>query len=428
MARALGTRGTILLLILVFLLPAGPAGAQDNAAATVDYYIEHALSDNPSLASMQERIRMKENAAVRAGALDDPKAWVGISNVPVKSWSFREEDMTGKEVGLSQMFPFPGKRKLRTDVATKEKEQTEFDLQEMRNMLRADIKMAYAELAAVRKEADVVRRSREILKEIISVSQEMYAVGKATQADVHRGQVEFEKMREMLIMLENREKSLAIRLNTLAALPPGQAVPALDNLAEFPFKRTREELLAAYREERPARKALLARIQKGEASVAMARREYYPDIEVSASYMQRDAMPDGTSRSDMFSSMVLFTLPIWRTAKLDPAVREMSAEREMARRDLEALDLEAANAIGSALASIESRSSVAALIRTTIVPHSETAFETTLESYRVGKVDFPMLMDTIMNLLSLRKDYEEMVGDLYMQKAKLEAAVGRELE
>jgi len=130
----------------------------------------------------------------------------------------------------------------------------------------------------------------------------------------------------------------------------------------------------------------------------------------------------------MFSSMVLFTLPVWRTAKLDPAVREMSAEREMARRDLEALDLEAANAIGSALASIESRSSVATLIRTTIVPHSETAFETTLSSYRVGKVDFPMLMDTIMNLLSLRKDYEEMVGDLYMQKAKLEAAVGRELE
>lgn len=371
---------------------------------------------------------MKKNAAVRAGAFDDPKAWFGISNLPVDSWSFREEDMTGKEIGVSQMFPFPGKRKLKTDIAVREKEQTEFDLQEMRNMLRADIKMAYAELAAVRKEADAVRRSRDVLKNVVAVSQEMYAVGKATQADVHRGQVEFEKMREMLIMLENREKSLAIRLNTLAALPPAQAVPALDNLAEFPFKRTQEELLALYREARPARKALQARVHKGEASVAMARREYYPDIEVSASYMQRDAMPDGTRRPDMFSSMVLFTLPVWRTAKLDPAVREMSAEREMARRDLEALDLESANAIGSALASIESRSSVAALIRTTIVPHSETAFETTLSSYRVGKVDFPMLMDTIMNLLSLRKDYEEMVGDLHMQKAKLEAAVGRELE
>ena len=413
--------------------PAGAAGAATARASVespvaVGRYVDLALAGNPSLASMRERIRMKESAAARAGALDDPKAWVGISNLPVDSWSFRMEDMTGKEVGLSQMFPFPGKRKRRTDVAAKEKEQTEFDLQEMRNMLRADVTMAYAELAAVRKQADAVRRSREILKEIIAVSQEMYAVGKVPQSDVHRGQVEFEKMREMLLMFDGRERSLSIRLNTLAALPPGQPVPPLDNLAELPVTRTGDELLALYTDNRPARKALLARVRKGEASVAMARSEYYPDVEVSASYMQRDAMPDGTRRSDMFSSMVLLTLPVWRAAKLDPAVREMTAEREMARRDLEALDLEAANAIGSALAAIESRLAVAALIRTTSVPHAETAFETTLASYRVGKVDFPMLMDSIMNVLSLRRNYEEMVGDLHMQRARLEAAVGKELD
>lgn len=422
------TGGAVFLLILSVLLPAASAGARDNDVATVGYFIEQAFSGNPSLASMQERIRMKENEAVRAGALDDPKAWVGITNVPVKSWSFREEDMTGKEIGVSQMFPYPGKRKLKTEMVMREKERTEFDLLEMRNMLRADVKMTYAELAAVRKEAGVVRRTRDIVKQVVAVSQELYAVGKVTQADVHRGQVEFEKMREMLLMLESREKSLSVRLNTLSALSPGQAVPPLDNLAEFPFNRTPEELMALYRESRPARKALEARIARGATSVEMARREFYPDIEVSASYMQRDPMPDGTRRTDMFSSMLLFTLPVWRAEKLAPAVREMTAEREMARRDLEALDLEASNAIGGALASFESRSSVAALIRTTVVPHAETSFESTLESYRVGKADFPMLMDSIMNLLSFRKEYEEMLGDLYMQKARIEAAVGRELE
>ncbi len=409
-------------------VPGIPPRAAGEPAASVAHYVDLALSGNPSLASMRERIRAKENAAARAGALDDPKAWFAISNLPVDSWSFRKEDMTGKEIGVSQMFPFPGKRKLRTDVATKEKEETEFDLQEMRSALRAEVKMAYADLAAVRAEADAVRRSRDVLREIIAVSEEMYAVGKVPQSDVHRGQVEFEKMRDMLIALDSREKGLAIRLNTLAALPPGEAVPPLDNLAEFPFGRSRDELLALYRETRPARKAALARIGRAETSVAAARRDYYPDFEISASYMQRDPMPDGASRSDMFSSMLLVTLPVWRAAKLDPAVREMTAEREMARRDLEALDLEAANTIGGGLASLESRSSVAVLVRTTIVPHAETALETTLASYRVGKVDFPTLMDAIMNVLSLRKDYAEAVGDMHVQKAKLEAAVGRELE
>ncbi len=371
---------------------------------------------------------MKENAAIRAGAFDDPKAWVGISNLPTDSWSFRKEDMTGKEIGLSQMFPFPGKRKLRTDVATREKEETEFDLKEMRNMLRSEIKMAYAELASVQRQADVVRRSREILRQIISVSEEMYAVGKITQADIHRAQVEFEKMREMLLVLENRERTLSIRLNTLAALPPGSPVPKLPELAELAVPYTRDALMSTYMAERPARAALEARILRGEASITLARKDYYPDFEVSASYMQRDPMPDGTSRSDMFSSMVLMNLPIWRRQKLDPAVREMTAEREMARRDLANLDLESSNAIGNALATMENRASVATLYRTTLIPHAETAFETALSAYRVGKVDFPTLMDAIMNVLSLRKDYQETVGDLHMQKAKLEAAVGRELE
>ncbi|MBI5342062.1 MAG: TolC family protein [Deltaproteobacteria bacterium] len=386
------------------------------------------MSKNPSLSAMQERIRMKENAAIRVGALDDPKAWIGIANVPVRSWSFREEDMTGKEIGLSQMFPYPGKLKLRTDVATREKEQTEFDLQEMRNMLRAEIKMAYAEIAHIRRRIEAVRRSREILREIVSVSQEMYAVGKVTQADVHRGQIEFEKMREMLLVFENREKILSMRLNTLAALPPDSPVPEIEHLHEFVVPFRTEGLMAAYREERPARKSLQARILRGESSIAMAKKEFYPDFEVSASYMQRDAAPDGMRRPDMFSSMLLMNLPIWRKQKLDPFVREMTAEREMARQELANLDLESENAIGKSLASLENRSQVAALYRTTLVPHAETAFSVNLEAYRVGKIDFPMLMDSVMALLSFQKDYHEILGDLYMEKARLEAAVGKDLD
>lgn len=425
--RASAMRKLFPLLVLTILFPGIPSRAQE-APPTATYYVESAFARNPSLSSMRERIRMKEQAAIRAGALEDPKGWIGIGNVPVTSWSLREEEMTGKEIGLSQMFPYPGKRKLRTDAATREKEQTEFDLQEMRNRMRSEIKMTYAELAAVQRQADVIRRSREILGGIVAVSQEMYAVGKATQADVHRGQVEFEKMREMLLVLENREKILSIRLNTLAALPPDLPVPKLPELSEFAVPFTRDGLTETYMAERPARKGMQARILRGDASVEMARKEYYPDFEVSASYMQRDAMPDGTGRPDMFSSMVLMNLPVWRNRKLDPLVREMAAEREMARQELAGLDLEASNAIGNALATLENRASVAALYRTTLIPHAETALEASLAAYRVGKADFPTLMDSIMNVLSFRKEYQEVVGDLFMQKARLEAEVGKELD
>ena len=417
----------VFLLFLILLIPADTSAAQE-APRPVSYYIDAAVSKNPSLAAMQERIRMKENAAIRAGALDNPKGWVAVTNVPVRTWSFREEDMTGKEIGISQMFPYPGKRGHLTRIGMLEKEQTEHDLEEMRNMLRAEIKMAYAELFSVRKQAETVRRTRDVLHDIVEITREMYAVGKASQADVLRGQVEFGKMREMLLMLENRERVLSVRLNTLAALPPVEAVPPLEELQELAVTYTEGMLMAMYEESRSARKSLQAKIRKGEVGVLHAEHEYRPDFEVSLSYMQRDSMPDGTRRPDMFTGMLSMTLPIWKNEKIEPGIREMMAERDMAARELENLDLETANLIGATLASMENRASVAALYRTTLIPQAEQALEANMEAYRVGKIDFPMLMDSVMAVLSYRREYPAKVGEMHMEKARLEAAVGGELQ
>lgn len=424
------TPGRILFFLLavsIALSWASPLRAE-GPPRPVGYYIDLALLAYPSLASMRQRIEMKRNEAIRAGALDDPKAWIALSNIPVRSWSFREEAMTGKEIGLSQMFPYPGKRDHAVQIVTREKEQAEFELEEMRNMLRADVKMAYAELASVRAQADLVRRSRAILEQVVDVSREMLAVGKGRQPDVLRGQIEYQKMREMLLMLENRERLLSIRLNTLAAFPPDTPVPAIDPLAEFPTAYDPLALQSIYREDRPARNAVKARIGKGTIGVLHAEHEGRPDFEVSASYMQRDAMPDGTNRPDMFSAMVSMTLPIWKKGKIEPGIRAMKAEREMAIRDLETMDSEAENAIGGGLSSLENFAALAKLYRTTLIPQAEQSVQSNIEAYRVGTIDFPMMMDSVMSELGFRKEYAGMVGEMHMAKARLEAVVGQELE
>ncbi|OYV99301.1 MAG: hypothetical protein B7Z62_01020 [Deltaproteobacteria bacterium 37-65-8] len=424
------TPGRILFFLLAISIAspwASPLRAEE-PPRPVGYYVDAALSGYPSLASMRQRITMKRNEAIRAGALDDPKGWVAISNVPVRTGSFREEDMTGKEIGFSQMIPYPGKRAHAVRIVEKEKEEAEFDLAEMRNMLRADVKMTYAELTTVRAQADVVRQVRAVLDQVVQVSTEMLAVGKGRQPDVLRGQVEFQKMREMLLTLENREKVLSIRLNTLAVLTPDAPVPALDNLAEFFPGYNVEELRAIYRAERPARQAIQARIEKGKLGVLHAEHEYKPDFEVSTSYMQRDPMPDGTKRPDMFSAMVSMTLPIWRKEKIEPGIRAMAAEKEMAIRDEETLDAEAANAIDGSLASLSNFAAVAKLYRTTLIPQAEQSVRSNLEAYQVGEIDFPMLMDSLVAELNFRKEYAGMVGEMHSTKARLEAAVGRELD
>lgn len=431
-AWVLSLLAAILMWIAVtFLLAAAggnPAHADSEPPRPVGWYVEAALAGNPSLDVLRERVLAKGNAAVRAGALDDPKLRLALNGVALRSPGFRNEDMTTKEIGISQMLPWPGMREARAEVALREKEEAEFLLEEMRSTLRSEIKMAYAELASVRGQIEAVRTSEEVLKTIVGAAQEGYGAGKGSQPDVLRGQVDFGRMREMRIGLENREGILSVRLNTLSGLPAQQTVPPLEDLPEISIPYGPADLQRLYESGRPARKAAQAKVRRGDSALRMANLAGRPEFEVSLSYMQRDAMPDGTKRSDMVSSMVTMSLPIWRKGKVDPGIRETEAEKRMAEREVAALDLDTSNGIGRSLDTMRRRREAAILYRTTLIPQAEHSFRATAESYRVGKADFPMLMDSVLAILSFRKEYAAMVGEIHMEKARLEAAVGRELE
>ncbi len=393
--KGIMTPGRILFLLLAISIAsswASPLRAEE-PPRPVGYYVDAALSGYPSLASMRQRITMKRNEAIRAGALDDPKGWFAITNVPVRSWSFREEDMTGKEIGLSQMLPYPGKRAHAVRIVEKEKEQAEFDLAEMRNMLRADVKMAYAELSTVRAQADVVRQVRAVLEQVV----------RGFHGDVRRREGEAARRPPGAdgVPEDAGDAPDAGEPGKGPLDPPQHARGASRRRSRcrpsttsprFPPGTTRRTLRAIYRAERPARQADPGADREGDAWRSCTRStRASPDFEVSASYMQRDAMPDGTKRPDMFSAMVSMTLPIWRKGKIEPGIRAMTAEKEMAIRDEETLDAEAANAIGGALASLENFAAVAKLYRTTLIPQAEQSVQSNLEAYQVGKIDFPML-------------------------------------
>jgi len=106
----------------------------------------------------------------------------------------------------------------------------------------------------------------------------------------------------------------------------------------------------------------------------------------------------------------------------------MKAEREMAIRDVETMDSEAENAIGGGLSSLENFAALAKLYRTTLIPQAEQSVQSNIEAYRVGTIDFPMMMDSLMSELGFRREYVGMVGEMHMAKARLEAVVGRELD
>src|SRR5688572_1927823 len=122
-----------------------PLAAQTWTAASprssqLQELVAEAARNSPEIrAAGNERLAAQHRVSP-AGALDDPMLEAGVLNAPLRSSdTFRREDMTMKMLGLSQKFPFPGKRDLRQDVAAKDAESVAYAYRETVNRVIRDV-------------------------------------------------------------------------------------------------------------------------------------------------------------------------------------------------------------------------------------------------------------------------------------------------
>jgi hypothetical protein len=84
--------------------------------------------------------------------------------------------------------------------------------------------------------------------------------------------------------------------------------------------------------------------------------------------------------------------------------------------------------VSVARVSLESLSLQARRCRIALIPRAEQAHAARLEAYKAGKLDFPALLESLRDLSDMRKEYQMMLGEMHVLKARLEAATGRTVE
>ncbi|MEJ2091790.1 MAG: hypothetical protein P8X65_06305, partial [Syntrophobacterales bacterium] len=132
----------LLLLGTVLLLPwTIPLGAQGRPGVPADLQtlITEALQANPEIKEKSQLKTASEESIRPAGSLDDPKFSFNILALPVNTWAFNEWDMTQKQLAISQKFPFPGKLRLRSEVAEEQSRSDEFSHQDKINEIRTRV-------------------------------------------------------------------------------------------------------------------------------------------------------------------------------------------------------------------------------------------------------------------------------------------------
>jgi cobalt-zinc-cadmium efflux system outer membrane protein len=407
------------------LVPFSSWAQSETARLNVDQLVEEALQNNPEILAAKKKWEVYKERIPQASALEDPMFGFGIINLPT-SFSFHQEDMTMKEFSISQKFPFPGKRPLMREMASKEAEAVSTEIHAKGHQIIRDVKAAYYDLSHVYRTTEVVKKNKEILENFAKIAETRYAVGEGIQQDVLKAHVEVSKMVDELIMLDQKKRALEAKLKALLNRAPETNVGEPEEVIFKKFPYTLEELQKMALEMNPSLKGMKKMIEAKEKAYALAKREYYPDFNFRFAYGQRDNGPD-IKRKDMLTGMMEMNIPIFYKSKQEPKVAEKKAEILAAEAQYQAMKNEVLFMIADMSSMTQRVERQIDLYKTGVIPQASLQINSAMSAYRVNKADFMTLLDSQMTLYKYELEYHQALTEYEKSVAGLGATVGKQL-
>ncbi len=411
-------------IFFLVLLPLSSSAQSETPRLNVDQLVDEALKNNPEISAAKIKWEVYKEKIPQSYALEDPMFSFGIINLPT-SFNFNQEDMTMKELAISQKFPFPGKRPLMKEMASKEAEAVSTEIQGKVHQIVKDVKTAYYDLSHNYRTTRVTQRNKRILEDFAKIAETRYAVGEGIQQDVLKAHVEVSKMVDDLIMLSQRKKALEAKLNALLNRPPETPLGEPEEVVFRKFPFTIEELQKMALEMNPALKGMKKMIEAKEKANALAKKEYYPDFKFLFAYGLRSDI-NGMKQDNMLTWMVEMNIPIFYKSKQDRKVAETKAEILATEAQYRAMKNEVLFMITDMASMVQRSERQIDLYTTGIIPQASLQINSAMSAYRVNKADFMTLLDSQMTLYKYELEYHQALTEYEKNVANIGATVGKQ--
>ncbi|MDW7680550.1 MAG: TolC family protein [bacterium] len=425
--RAMIIKTAVLMLLLLLSAMTTIYPQQHAAIPDLEQLIEEALQNNPAYRSAVYEAQQANQTISQAGALPDPILGLSAMNMPVDNFAFDQEPMTGKKLSLMQMFPFPGKLGLKEDIAAWQAKVIEYQVEELKNNLIKNVKLTYYNLFFVEKSLTIVKKNKELLKQFISVAETKYSVGKGLQQDVLKAQVEFSKLNDRMISLNQKRENLVFQLNKLLNRDIKTVIKKLPEFNKTEVNFSLENLQELGLEQRSLLKSWGAMIKKTKSANKLAKKGYLPDFSLAVAYTQRDDLLSGMKMYDFFSAEVKLNLPLYFYKKQSKKVEETKLMISSVEEKYAAVRNEVFFQIENSLSELRKNEQLIDLYKTGIIPQASQSLNSAMSGYQVDKVDFLTLINNQMTLFNYEMEYYRVLSEYEKSLAQLETAVGKML-
>jgi outer membrane protein TolC len=368
----------------IVLLFTGTAHAASAPPLTFEAAIQKAMTDSPEAGARQSQVEAARSSAIPAGALPDPKLFMGLDNYPVTGpnrGSFRDE-MTMLTAGVMQEFPNAGKRRARVARAQAEIGVASAELTAHHRELALAAALAWLDLFYAQRRVaalDGVEAENRVLATTLAPR---IASGSATAA---------ESVAPKLQDAELADRRASVRADLAKARAELRRWIGPD--ADGPVAKEAPQLAidpAALRQgldTHPALRVYEQALARADADIREAEAAKRPDIGLEGAIHQRDPQYGW-----MVSARVTIDLPLFSSTRKDPLIAAKGAEANRMRLERDGVHRRLEAQLDSGLADYETAKEEAERARATRLPLLRQKVELQTASYRAGTSAFDALL------------------------------------
>lgn len=401
-------------------------GQPQSASQDLTSLITEAMENNVELKSSRHEWQSAQSRISQAGALPDPVLGFNLMNLPVDTYEFNQEPMTGKHISLMQKLPFLGKLRLQQKIAADNAGIEQFKYLELQLQIKKQLKLLYFDLFYTDKAIETLKKNISLLNQSGKIAETRYRTGKGLQQDVLKLQVEILKLEERILQLKQSRRVTVIKLNKFLNRELNSSFAEATLPADSLFQKDVSELKSEATQKRPLLLAWQTMSLQKEHAVQLAQKSYLPDFTLGIAYTQRDVLLNGAGGVDFLSGSVSINLPLHYLSKQKKEVEESKFKMLSARESFENIKQQVEADIETKFSEMQKNYELKELYSAQILPQAKQALQSSLGAYQVDKTDFLTLLNSYAHVYNYELDYFRVLTDYQKNLAELEALVGDE--
>lgn len=373
-----------------------------------------ALANNPELAAFSLERRAAEARLIQSRLIPNPEMSAVVENIG------GAKEVTGgvqPTIQISQLIELGGKRSARTHLAKLSQDVAEKDYEKKRIEVMADVSRAFIRTLSAQRRLYLAEEMAGLARQVAKTVSERVLAGKVspveeTKAGIALSSVMVEQERARLELASARKRLSSI----WGSISPrfGTAVGDMEALiAPVPSF----EQLTARLTGNPDVILRSTEISQRKAVIDLERSKAVQDISVNAGYRR-------FTDYDENSVIIGVTVPLPIFNRNQGGVLESRLLLSKAEEELRSAEVKAATLLAEAANSLSAAHIEVKTLKDNALPGAQSAYDATMEGYRMGKFGYLDVLDAQRTLFDVRLRYIRALTDYHLAVAEVEQLIG----